>query len=383
VYAFPAWDSYEILNQDQARQVLQDLANEPGNQGDFSEFIQKVQAALAPDWRPPNVPDGIVVFRPKPAPSITNAAHEPAITPSQMKALAAKAALEIRVVDLNGKPQEGLAFKIDRPDGGTESGKLDKDGRGRAKSGSPGVFTVTFPDLDGADWDGDGVQNLPPEEERSEASRYEVKQGDRLPTIACKHGFACWQTIWEFAGNAALRELRGNAHILFPSDEVSIPNRVVRVAEVEGGTAEYVVQSEAEVLHIRFAEGDFGGERKIRFRATPDEGAPTEGPLQADGTMEIELPANTMKVDVQLFHDEEDTSFFNCTLEVGHLDPDESTSGIQARLANLGYYTGPIDGEMNDATREAVVGFRLMALGDELDAVDEHFLEALGKAHKA
>jgi N-acetylmuramoyl-L-alanine amidase len=97
--------------------------------------------------------------------------------------------------------------------------------------------------------------------------------------------------------------------------------------------------------------------------------------------MEIALPADTMKVSVDLFQDADETPFFTCTLAVGHLDPDETTSGVQARLANLGYYAGPIDGEMNDATREAVIAFRLAELGDETDVVDDAFTEALVKAH--
>ena len=304
----------------------------------------------------------------------------PAITPSQMRKLKEQATLEIHVVDLKGKPQAGLAFKIKTPDGSSVSGKLDKEGRGRGQSSIPGVFVVTFPDLDGADWDGDGALALP-DKERSETSKYKVQQGDRLPTIARKKGFARWQTIWDFGGNAALTDLRGDAHILFPDDEVSIPSKLARAAEVQGGKAEYVVQSGAEVLRVQFAAADFWRDNKVRFKATPDKGEATEGPLETDGTMEIALPADTMKVSVDLFQDADETPFFTCTLAVGHLDPDETTSGVQARLANLGYYAGPIDGEMNDATREAVIAFRLAELGDETDVVDDAFTEALVKAH--
>jgi hypothetical protein len=154
-----------------------------------------------------------------------------------------KATLEICVVDLNQKPQEGLAFKIKMPDGGTASGNLDKDGRGQAKSTSPGVFTVTFPDLDGADWDGDGAQELH-EEGRSEASSYKVEQGDRLPTIARKSGFAHWQTVWEFGKNESLRNERENPNALKLGDVVAIPTKLDRVARVAGGLANFVVRDD-------------------------------------------------------------------------------------------------------------------------------------------
>jgi hypothetical protein len=155
-------------------------------------------------------------------------------------------ALEIHVVDLNGKAQEGLAFEIKKPDGGTEKGKLDKEGRGKAKSSKPGVFTVTFPELDGADWDGNGATDLSPEGTRSEASRHKVDRGDRVATIARQSGFARWQTIWDFDRNAVLRKLRDDPNLLHAGDEVSIPTKLTRAAQVSGGQAEFVVNSEGE-----------------------------------------------------------------------------------------------------------------------------------------
>jgi type VI secretion system secreted protein VgrG len=154
--------------------------------------------------------------------------------------------LEIHVVDLNGKPQVVLAFEIKKPDGGTETGKLDQDGRGWARSSKPGVFEVRFPDLDGADWDGDGAMDPPPEPTRRHARRHKVEKGDRVPTIARKNGFARWQTIWDFACNLVLKEGRASPNALSLGDEVSIPTKLDRVALVSGGLAEFVVSDEGD-----------------------------------------------------------------------------------------------------------------------------------------
>jgi N-acetylmuramoyl-L-alanine amidase len=297
-----------------------------------------------------------------------------------MKALMEKITLEIHVVDLNQKPQEGLAFEIKMPDGGSVSGKLDKDGRGRAKSSALGFFTVSFPDLDGADWNGDGAQKLD-EKARSEASRYEVEQGDRLPTIARKKRFARWQTIWDFDGNADLKKLRGNAHILFPDDEVSIPSKLARVAEVSGGKAEYVVESAVEVLRVRFAEGDWRGDYDILFKATPDTVPALSGKLAADGTMEIPLPPETSKVTVELFWQDDPDAFASHDLLVGELDPSREVSGIQARLANLGYYHDDVTGKLDYNTREAIGRFKRSHLGDCDTGVDSALVASLVKAH--
>jgi N-acetylmuramoyl-L-alanine amidase len=375
----PGRDSYEVVSHDDARRVLDGLA--VGAATDLAPLLGKAREKLTPDWPSNGQPDGLILLRRSIVLAAPRRNDEPAITPSQMKALMEKATLEIHVVDLNQKPQEGLAFEIKMPDGGSVSGKLDKDGRGRAKSSALGFFTVSFPDLDGADWNGDGAQKQD-EKARSEASRYKVEQGDRLPTIARKKGFARWQTIWDFDGNVDLKDLRGNAHILFPDDEVSIPSKLARVAEVSGGKAEYVVQSAVEVLRVRFA-GVWSSENEpVTFKATPDTvDDPIEGKLLDDCIMTIDLPSNTRRVRVQLFRLAEKEPIASYNLDVGNLDPTEEISGIQGRLRNLGYYDGVITGKMDEKTQNALIQFRLARLGDSKDFVDAKFLQALREAH--
>ena len=209
------------------------------------------------------------------------------------------------------------------------------------------------------------------EQDRPEASRYTVKQGDRLPTIASKNGFLCWQSSWNFAGNASLKKLRGNAHILYPGDQVAIPSKLPRVAEVWGGEAEFVLLKELEVLRVRFAEAEASDGEPVLFRATPDAGGDCfEGELAADGSMEIELPPDTTKVTVELYCGECNDPFVTYQLNVGGMDPLTENTGIQARLANLGYYDGTIDGDVGDVTKSAIVRFRReygLPLSDEVD----------------
>jgi hypothetical protein len=192
-----------------------------------------------------------------------------------------------------------------------------------------------------------------------------------LPTIAREKGFSRWQTIWDFAGNAALKELRGNAHILFPGDEVSIPSKLARVAEVQGGKAEYVVLSAPEVLRVRFAEFESMDGEPVLFRATPDAGNDLfEGELADDGTLEIELPPDATQVTVELFCGDGDDPFVTYELDVGGMDPLTEITGIQARLANLGHYDGVIDGDAGEVTKGAIARFRReygLPLSDEID----------------
>jgi type VI secretion system secreted protein VgrG len=277
--------------------------------------------------------------------------------------------LEIHVVDLNGKPQEGLAYEIKKPDAGTEKGKLDKDGCGKVRSTKPGEFMVTFPDLDGADWDGDGATDLPSEEARKQGSKYQVQQGDRLPTIARKKGFARWQTIWDFPANAILKNRR-DANVLLPGDILAIPTKVPRVAHVAGGAAAFAVQTAPELFRVRFTDLGVPENASVRFRAEPDNGPAVEGTLENHGTMEIELPPDASQVKVTLYLADSERALASRTFAVGHLDPPDTVSGIQARLSGLGFYSGPISGKLDEATRIAISTFRLAVLNDDSDIID-------------
>ncbi len=354
--AMPNRDRYKVLSRAEATTLLS--AAEMA----AAAIWERAIALLAPDWRIPQTPQGLVLLLETPT-VVASGVSVPAITPSQMRSMLEKATLDIHVVDLNGVAQDGLTFEITKPDGDVDRGVLDNEGRAKVKSAVPGVFVVRFPDLDGADWDGDGALELPDVVERGKASSYTIQQGDRLPSIALDHGFFRWQTVWEFNG------CQGNPFVLRPDATVSIPSRLGRVAEVEGGQAEYVVQWAPEILRVRFA--DAAGDDPVTFRATPDKGDDMfEGELSEDGLMEVELPPGTKVVDVELFAGDGEEPFVSYRLDVGHLDPCKDVPGVQGRLANLGYSDGGITGEIDDATRSAIVQFRRdygLPLSDEID----------------
>jgi len=84
------------------------------------------------------------------------------------------------------------------------------------------------------------------------------------------------------------------------------------------------------------------------------DGTPVESgiPLQTDGQgmLEHEIPANSMAGDLSF----DDTQM---TLQLA-LPPVTTPLGLQARLKNLGYYTGGLDGKMGPTTQNAVAGFQ-------------------------
>src|ERR1700693_182322 len=53
---------------------------------------------------------------------------------------------------------------------------------------------------------------------------HRVVQGECLATIARKHRFADWRTIYCHPQNAAFRDKRPNPNLIYPGDEIYIPD---------------------------------------------------------------------------------------------------------------------------------------------------------------
>jgi N-acetylmuramoyl-L-alanine amidase len=258
-------------------------------------------------------------------------------------------------VDLAGKPQDGVAFQIKKPDGGTESGKLDKEGRVTAKSSKPGTFTVAFPDLDGADWDGEGAEDLD-ECERSEASRATATSEDRVPAIAKDKGFLNWRTIWDFAGNAELKEKRENPNVLWDGDAVVIPSKLKREAKVVGGTAGFVVKREEErIVTVRLLDPRQEPLANVRYQSQTGDSDINRGVVPKDGWVTLALPvsARAVVLSVYLSGKEEDRPF-TMTFDVRDEPLGGSTEHKNQRLLNLGLATDIPEGTP-DEDREAAL----------------------------
>jgi hypothetical protein len=373
VAGIPDRNSYEVVQHADAARLLGALAKASAGRAELATLLDKARDKLSPDWRPPFSPNGLVLLRRIAVQRVAAASPAPVITPSQMRAMMETAALEIHVVDLDGKPQEGLAFKIGMPDGGSVSSKLDKEGRGRAKSSSPGVFAVTFPDLDGADWDGDGALDLPPEEERSEASRHKATTEDRVPAIARDRGFLDWRTVWEFAGNADLKSRRQNPNVLWDGDEVAIPSKVRRQAEVPGGTAEYVVKRQEErIVNVRLLDTELTPLAGIRYQAKVGDPDINRGIVPDDGFITLDVPTGADRVVVSCYlSEDEDDPPLDWELQVQEDPFGDSHAHEVQRLINLGFGVELPEGEEpTDESRLALAHYR-SCVGNHEDEDDD------------
>ncbi|MBN2574253.1 MAG: OmpA family protein [Deltaproteobacteria bacterium] len=103
-------DSYEVVRRDEALRVLGVLAGQAG--GGLAALLGRARDQLAPDWRPPLAPKGLVLLRRMAAPRAVASAPPAAMTPSQLRAaMETDKPLQFfaRFVDERGEPVTGFA----------------------------------------------------------------------------------------------------------------------------------------------------------------------------------------------------------------------------------------------------------------------------------
>lgn len=214
------------------------------------------------------------------------------------------------------------------------------------------------------------------------AENYEVKQGDTLISIAHQKGYRNWKTIWNHESNAGLRELREKPHILLPGDKVFIPDKQPKEDNCETNKRHTFIVPTL-TAHVRVVLEDEEGQPYAGkdYKLTVD-GKDYHGKTQSDGLVEEEVPAHAKEARLTLWPDDKDMSqVMTWTLQIGHLDPIDEISGIQARLNNLGYDCGEVTGELNDQTKQALMSFQEDNSLEPTGKVDDATRSKLEKSH--
>lgn len=217
-----------------------------------------------------------------------------------------------------------------------------------------------------------------------------VEQGQHLALIARAHGFTNWDTIWDAPENKELRDERKNPDVLYPGDELFIPDKE---AHHESCATERRHKFVARVrpLNLRIVLSDQANRPLADHDCTLlVENDSKQIPTPTSGLLERQIPINAasgMLVDRgpttsssagspsgSSSGTEQPRTERIVRFRIGHLDPATELSGQIARLNNLGYNAGeipdrPFTVEEAKAIRQSVQ-FR--------SAVEEFQCDALG-----
>lgn len=179
---------------------------------------------------------------------------------------------------------------------------------------------------------------------------HRVSEGECIYSIAARHGLH-WETVWNDPENEALKALRKDPNLLHPSDEVFV--RELEVNEPSCATEKRHRFRKKGVLANLRVRILLNGEPRVseEWKAIVD-GCLLTGKTDGKGVLKLRVPPRVPAVEVTL------QSGYSITLQVRHLDPIGTVSGVQGRLSNLGYDPGPIDNIRGPLTISAIKRFQ-------------------------
>lgn len=189
---------------------------------------------------------------------------------------------------------------------------------------------------------------------------YTVESGDCMSSIAAKFRLPNWKTLYDLPENAELKRLRPNPNLLVPGDVVKVPNDDTKTEAVQTDQKYKFKLVGEKVKLIIFLKDDAG--KAISGKKFKIEIADfvKEGKSGGDGKIEADIPADEKTGSLRVwFDDPKKIAPIIFPLEIGALDPIEVKTGVKSRLANLGYYPGPIDDTDNDEFTEALKQFQM------------------------
>lgn len=204
---------------------------------------------------------------------------------------------------------------------------------------------------------------------------HSIKSGDCFASIAKQYGFHAADVIYQHPANAELKQQRPNLHILNPEDKVYIADKKSKAVELATETCS-VLTIKGLLTELKLVIADFDGNPLAHTNYLLDvAGTKYLGQSDADAMVVQKIDASAKKAELTLYLDahKKDTIFWS--LDIGALTPHAETSGIQARLNNLGYFCANENGEIDSTTSSAINAFKINN-GLVNDAVIDHALSA-------
>lgn len=203
--------------------------------------------------------------------------------------------------------------------------------------------------------------------------RHTVRQGDCIASIAFANGFHP-DTIWNHGDNAELKRLRADPNVLLPGDVVVVPDKQIK--QHQGATdRSHRFRRQAVPEKLVLVLRKEGEPRANEPYEIDIDGAVHHGTTAGDGRIEHDIPPNARLARLS-FHDGAEVY----VLHLGHLDPIDEVSGVQGRLRNLGFYDGPLDGQITPELVQALQAFQASRDLEPFGEMDDETKNALREA---
>lgn len=197
-----------------------------------------------------------------------------------------------------------------------------------------------------------------------------------MESIAARYGYPQSSDIYEHPKNEKLRKLRPDPSQLACGDVVTIPDRQKEKFPIgPGSTKKFTAKLPRTKLKIRF---DKDGKPLASEPFVVEVcGEKIEGTTTGEGMLEVDVPPHA--VDARVVFTKANLAY---TIQLGHIDPIDTDSGVAARLKNLGYYNGP-PGASKESWAPGLKTFQTDHGLEPTGEVDEATAGKLKEAHGA
>jgi len=182
-----------------------------------------------------------------------------------------------------------------------------------------------------------------------------VEQGESVASIAFASGFF-WETLWNLSENADLNSLRVDPNILQPGDVLHVPDvRVKQSPAASQARHTYTLKGVPCKFKLHLLRGD-KPRSNLNYQFRVDNDPTIQGVTDGDGWITQPISPTAKKVTLTLLPDGQPPEVH--VLNLSCVDPIDTLTGAQSRLANLGYYFGEVTGVLDDETASALSNFQ-------------------------
>ncbi|HEY7215508.1 MAG TPA: peptidoglycan-binding domain-containing protein [Thermoanaerobaculia bacterium] len=197
---------------------------------------------------------------------------------------------------------------------------------------------------------------------------HDVQPGETLLGLAAANGLESWKDILDRPENAELKKKRTDPGILKAGDRVFIPNKEMghEPAAVDAKHTFKIGPPKAWLrLAVKDADGQACAGKKYELSVA---GKTASGNLPAGGLIKQAVPIDTTAGTLTVWIAPYSQVW---SLKIGHMDPPDELSGVQARLNNLGFDCGEPDGAETEDTQNAIRAFQVRLGLEATGAVDD------------
>lgn len=190
------------------------------------------------------------------------------------------------------------------------------------------------------------------------AKTYTIQKGDCVESVARKFGFGDFRIIYDHPNNAALKQKRPKPNLLVAGDELFIPD--IELKDESGATEmrhsfELVTKKVKLRLVLKDDKDQPFADKQYELKVGNKE---YTGSTDSTGYLEHEITPSAKTGELKLHTEDEKLKVLTWNLQIGALEPPDTTRGVQERLKNLGFYYGSASGRVGKRTKAAIKAFK-------------------------